>query len=87
MKKIYGIVTGALALLAAAPIVRAQEPAEGIEYSKTISKPNPQGIYTITLESYVTGSVSVSSTPLPADIVLVLDVSSSMSASRGSTSV
>lgn len=87
MKKIYGIVTAALALLAAAPIVRAQEPAEGIEYSKTISKPNPQGIYTITLESYVTGSVSVSSNPLPADIVLVLDVSSSMSASRGSNSV
>gem|GEM_PF-2377073 len=78
----------ALALLAFVPTIKAQdEPVEGIEYSKTISKPNSDGVYTITLESYVTGSVEVKSEPIPADIVLVLDVSSSMSASRGTTSV
>lgn len=92
MKKVYSFVLSALALLAFVPAVKAQvkaqdEPVEGIEYSKTISKPDEDGIYTITLESYVTGSVQVKSEPIPADIVLVLDVSSSMSASRGTTRV
>ncbi len=87
MKKIYSIALSALALLAFLPAVKAQEPAEGIEYSKTISKPDENGVYTITLESYVTGSVEVKSEPIPADIVLVLDLSTSMSASRGEKSV
>lgn len=50
----------------------------GICYSKTISEPNNQGIYTITLESLVTGNVTVKMEDQPVDIVLVLDVSGSM---------
>lgn len=42
------------------------------------AKDNGNGTYTITLESYVTGSVSHSEKSVPADIVLVLDESGSM---------
>lgn len=50
----------------------------GIAYAKR-AKTNPDGTYTIDLETFVTGAVEVESNPIPADIVLVLDVSGSMS--------
>ena len=39
---------------------------------------NKDGTYTVRLESYATGSVTTTQTPVPMDIVLVLDVSGSM---------
>ncbi len=39
---------------------------------------NKDGTYTVCLESYATGSVTTTQTPVPMDIVLVLDVSGSM---------
>ena len=51
---------------------------DGLEMSKTISE-DPDGGYTITLESYVTGNITVSGgKPVPTDIVLVIDQSGSM---------
>ena len=52
---------------------------EGLILKKT-AKDNGDGSYNITLESYVTGKVTTSTTEIskPADIVLVLDVSGSM---------
>jgi len=88
MKRIYHIVFTILALLVFAPAGWAQnyhDDGSGICYDKTISEPNTDGVYTITLESFVTGSVTVSSQKAPADIVLVLDLSTSMKASRGAT--
>ena len=82
MKKIQYILF-AIAFFALVPAmnVRAQKQTtykNGLGYSKNISTPDDEGIYTITLEAFTTGNVSVSKKSLPADIVLVLDVSGSM---------
>ena len=61
--------------------VRAQKETtykNGLGYSKNISKPDDEGIYTITLEAFTTGDVTVTKKSIPADIVLVLDISGSM---------
>ena len=50
----------------------------GLGYSKNISTPDDKGVYTITLEAFTTGKVEVEKKSIPADIVLVLDVSGSM---------
>ena len=82
MKKIYTLIFAAIALIAFVPSAYAQKPYEddgsGICYSKTVSEPNTDGVYTITLESFVTGSVTIKNESVPADIVLVLDLSQSM---------
>ena len=82
MKKIYYILF-AIAFLVFAPSndVQAQKETKyekGLGYSKNISKPNDKGVYTITLEAFTTGQVSVTKKSIPADIVLVLDISGSM---------
>ena len=52
----------------------------GIAYKKSVSQtPDPEGKYTVRIETFVTGEVSTKQKPIPADIVLVLDVSGSMS--------
>ena len=50
---------------------------EGLETVKTVAA-NGDGTYTITLESWTTGQVTTQSSSIPADIVLVLDVTNSM---------
>ena len=82
MKKIQYILF-AIAFLALVPVKNVQAQTEttyknGLGYSKNISDPNDAGIYTITLEAFTTGNVSVTKKSLPADIVLVLDTSGSM---------
>ena len=85
MKQLYKHLLAAFALLAFVPVANALDDdppyiddGSGICYSKKISKPNTEGVYTITLESFVTGSVTLKNESVPADIVLVLDVSGSM---------
>ena len=51
----------------------------GIGYSKDITGPDKDGNYTIHLHTFVEGNGSSSKNNLPADVVLVLDVSGSMS--------
>ena len=60
----------------------------GLELSKTISEPDANGVYTLTLEAYATGAVTVDTTEstVPTDIVLVLDQSGSMKDRMTSTS-
>jgi len=82
MKKIQYILF-AIAFFALVPSmnVRAQKEttySNGLGYSKNISTPDDEGIYTITLEAFTTGNVTVSKKSIPADIVLVLDTSGSM---------
>ena len=50
----------------------------GVAYRKIISKPNSQGIYHIMLDAFVTGREIKINQAVRADIVLVLDVSTSM---------
>ena len=53
------------------------ESTGGIKLSKKVT-PNGKGGYTVTLESYTTGTVVTSTSTAPVDIVLVLDQSGSM---------
>ena len=92
MKKIVNILLSATALLAIVPFAKAdgeggsstvQEGRDyildgSIGYKKSISTPNTDGVYTITLESFATGSSTKIQKSLRSDIVLVLDVSGSM---------
>ena len=56
-----------------------QQPAGAdFAYSKNISAPQSNGTYWIKLESFSTGSATYIESAAPADIVLVLDLSSSM---------
>ncbi len=58
----------------------AQNDEINVRYDKTVSpKPDENGVYTISLEAYVTGSVTVTTETAPADLILVLDYSGSMS--------
>lgn len=83
MKKIYSILLAFAAILVFSPVLYAQawkytDNGNGVAYKKTISEPDDNGIYTITLESFVLGQVTVEQKTMPADIVLVLDYSYSM---------
>lgn len=86
MKKIYNIIALVAALCVFTPFAKAQGVTyegewienNGFGYTKYISQPNTEGVYTITLESYTTGQVTVTHKSIPADIVLVLDCSGSM---------
>lgn len=58
-----------------------QQPEDlGFAYSKNISKPFKNGYYWIKLESFSTGTATYLESAAPADIVLVLDFSNSMTA-------
>ena len=50
-----------------------------VMYDKKVTPdPDPNGVYTISLEAFVTGRITVTTETLPADILLVLDYSQSM---------
>ena len=83
MKKIYYILLAAFALFAFVPLAYALDDdppyteKNHIAYSKYPTGP-VNGIYTIHLNTFVTGEKTVTVSSLPADVVLVLDVSGSM---------
>lgn len=56
------------------------KPDNGVETSKTVSGPDENGQYTLTLEAWATGEKTIfdQETQVPTDIVLVLDQSGSM---------
>ena len=55
----------------------AEAPSNGLELSKKVT-PIDDNTFTITMESYTTGTVTSSTKTVPVDIVLVLDQSGSM---------
>lgn len=57
--------------------VHAQDQSN-VRFDKNRFGPDDNGVYTVWLEAYVTGRITVTESPLPADIVLVLDRSGSM---------
>lgn len=65
-----------------------EEEGSGIVTNKTVAYDETDGSYTITLESYATGEVRTSEVTkdVPTDIILVLDLSSSMTQDIGSVS-
>ncbi len=56
------------------------EPDNGLETRKTVSGPDANGQYTLTLEAWATGDKTIidQQTQIPTDIILVLDQSGSM---------
>lgn len=83
MKKTYFAIISAAVLFAFHFSAFAQLPSsysvnDGIAYSKVCLGPDDEGTYTIYLQSFVLGESSIVNESIPADIVLVLDVSGSM---------
>ena len=74
MKKILTFIVVVAGLTALAPATFAQ----GVFYDKDISAPDPNGVYTLSLEAYVTGSKVTTETLTPMDIVLCLAYNNSM---------
>ena len=81
MKNIVKFITLGIALLAGTFAANAQtwNKEGGVATAKTVSAPDENGLYTIKLETYATGESTITETGIPVDIVLVLDVSGSMS--------
>ena len=76
---ISSVALAAVALsFASAAMAQTSGSEAAVRYDKKISGPNENGVYTIELEAYVTGKVTVEAEAAPADIVLVLDYSTSM---------
>lgn len=84
MKKLYFILLSVAAVLgfqrtaSAQDLVKYELSPEGIGYSKVIGVPDTDGVYNIYLQTFVTGQKISTMKSIPSDIVLVLDVSSSM---------
>ena len=90
MKKIYSFLLTAATLVLLVPFAMAdgedsiqkgpdyEDNGSGICYKKSISEPDEDGIYWITLESFAKGSSVKKQESIAADIVLVLDTSGSM---------
>ena len=84
-KYIAALVAVTAAFLSFGPTAMAQDGS--VKYDKTCTKePDANGIYTISMEAYVTGTVTVTTETKPADIVLVLDYSQSMENNMEGTS-
>ena len=78
MKRIFAFIVTVAAVLAFAPGLSAQ-----VVTDKWVSGPNSNGVYTLTLESYVTGHVDETSTEKATDFILLLDYSGSMTSAAG----
>lgn len=64
-------------LLRAPRVAAAQNNPEGLELTKSVTD-NQDGTYTINLEAYTTGEITTSTGVKPVDVVLLVDMSSSM---------
>lgn len=84
MKQIYKYLLIGLSLFAVSVTAQAQYHSDnGISTAKNVSAQDGQGNYTITLETFATGTTTVVTSAAPADIVLVLDLSQSMTDEYG----
>ncbi len=84
MKSIFKYILTGLSLLSVSTIAFAQNLKNGIGTNKTVGLEDEDGNYTITLETWATGGTTVVTSAAPADIVLVLDLSQSMTQNYGS---
>ncbi len=84
MKQIFKYILIGLSLFSVSTTALAQHVTNGIGTNKTVSAEDGDGNYTITLETWATGGTTVVTSAAPADIVLVLDLSQSMTQNYGS---
>ena len=78
MRNLFKYIIASVTLVASALSFGSVALAQSVKYDKYITGPNEDGIFTLNLEAYVTGSITVTTVTAPSDIVLVLDYSSSM---------
>ena len=88
MKHIFKYIIILSAALFASTQAQAQVTAgykneNGVSTGKSVTGPNSDGTYTVTLETFATGTSTVTKTSTPVDVVLVLDVSGSMEGAKG----
>lgn len=76
MRNLCKYIISSVALIVSALSFGTVALAQAVHYDKYVSGPNEDGIFTLNLEAYATGSVSVVTKPF--DIILVLDRSGSM---------
>lgn len=82
---IFRYIAIAAALLATAVNAGAQYNIDnGVGTSKQVTGPDSNGNYTIRLETFATGTTTVTESATPVDVVLVLDISGSMVQPKGS---
>lgn len=87
VKYLIGIVALLAGVFAYSPAASAQDDESTVQYSKRVTpKPDENGVYTISLEAYVTGRVTVTENYYPADVFLLLDFSGSMTGQGGGSS-
>lgn len=78
-QNIFKYIAIAACLLGTTMTVQAQYHEEGgVKTAKNVVGPDENGFYTITLETFATGTTTVTESATPVDVVLVLDVSGSM---------
>lgn len=88
MKTIYKSLMALAAALLLVPSAKAQgihyDATSGFTFDKYVTSRNPDenGEYTLRIETFATGAVTVAKKSIPSDIVLVLDGSGSMTSSR-----
>lgn len=91
MRHIFKSITFGIALLAGTLTAFAQgfdpdhQTATGVNVVKNVTGPDSNNDYTVTLETFAEGTTAVTYSSIPSDIILVLDVSSSMTSSYGNT--
>ena len=82
MKNIFKYILIGFAALATALTAEGQpagyHTAGGVSTAKNVEGPNSDGSYTITLETFATGTSTLITKSTPVDVILVLDISSSM---------
>ena len=84
MKQVFKYILIGLSLFSVSITAMAQHVENGIGTNKTVGLEDEDGNYTITLETWATGNTTVVTSAAPADIVLVLDLSQSMTQDYGS---
>ena len=85
LKYLLVTIASLVVFMALPALAVAQDQESTVKFDKKVSGPDDNGVYTISLEAYVTGSVTVTTNPAPADIVLVLDYSNSMTQNFGNS--
>lgn len=83
MKHTYKYILFSLFLLAPVMTFAQSKSADsGVVLNKSVSAQNPDGSYTIKLETYAKGNTEVEMNETPSDVVLILDLSTSMGGHR-----
>lgn len=72
-------------VFAQAQVTAGYKNENGVSTGKSVTGPNSDGTYTVSLETFATGTSTVTKTSTPVDVIMLLDVSGSMEQPKGTT--